>query len=538
MNYDNKSKDELIAELILLQQKYNSLNELTLKETTEKYRLFADNVNDMISQHAPDGTYLYLSPSCRNILGYDPEELIGVNPYTLFHPDDIAAIVKSHETLIKTPDNYMVTYRIKRKDGQYTWVETNNKTIRNASNDSILQIICISRDINERKRVETELIKAKERAEESDRLKTAFLQNMSHEIRTPMNAIMGFSDILKDYYNDKPKLEKFTEIISQRCNDLLDIINDILDIAKIESGQLSVNCEDCNLKLLFAELSLFFSEYQKRIGKQHIKFSLQALINPEENVIVTDKTKLKQIFINLISNAFKFTIEGSINFGCKFDEQHNLIFFVSDTGIGIPSDKQEVIFDRFIQLNVLSTQTMNGTGLGLSIVKGLVKILGGEISVKSELFKGSTFSFSIPFQTKHLFINEVCEPDKTEVLMFSEQVLLIVEDDKYNAAYLNEILTGKGLKIIMATTGLHAVTLAISQHIDLILMDICLPDINGYEATRQIRLQKSNLKIIAQTAYASETEKQKALDAGCSDYISKPLRHDLLLSMIYKHLGK
>lgn len=243
-----------------------------------------------------------------------------------------------------------------------------------------------------------ELLKAKEKAEESDRLKTAFLQNMSHEIRTPMNAIMGFSELLVKHYNNKPKLEKYSEIINRRCYDLLDIINDILDIAKIESGQLTAIQEECNLNVLFDELKAFFSEYQKRIGKQHIKFNLEAFSETSETIVVTDRVKLKQIFINLISNAFKFTENGTIEGGFTVDENRNLLFFVTDTGIGIPCDKQQLIFERFAQVEHDSSRIYGGTGLGLSIVKGLVNILGGEIFLESETGKGSKFSFTIPYK--------------------------------------------------------------------------------------------------------------------------------------------
>lgn len=258
-------------------------------------------------------------------------------------------------------------------------------------------------NITDRKHAEIELLKAKEKAEETDRLKTAFLQNMSHEIRTPMNAIMGFSSILVDHADDKNQLKYFTDIINERCRDLLDIINDILDISKIESGQLPVNFQESNLNDLFAELNSFFTEHQKRIGKQQIEFSLQAFDGQSEKVILTDKVKLKQILINLISNAFKFTDTGKIECGCKFDENHNLLFYVSDTGIGIPSDKQELIFERFFQLKQGSEKFIGGTGLGLSIVKGLVTLLGGEIFLESQTGKGSIFSFIIPYKDSSRF---------------------------------------------------------------------------------------------------------------------------------------
>lgn len=257
-------------------------------------------------------------------------------------------------------------------------------------------ILWSSRNITELKKTEIELIKAKEKAEESDRLKTAFLQNMSHEIRTPMNAIMGFSSLLVNNFNNKEKLHNFSKIIEQRCNDLLDIINDILDISKIESGQNNVNIEECDLNRLFTELSLFFGDYQKRTNKQHIQ--LKMLQTSDENIarIKTDKLKLKQILINLISNAFKFTESGWVE--CGFSRENDkVLFYVSDTGIGIPKDKYSCVFERFVQLKQLSARNIGGTGLGLSIVKGLVELLGGNVWLESECNKGTTFFFTINY---------------------------------------------------------------------------------------------------------------------------------------------
>jgi signal transduction histidine kinase len=269
-----------------------------------------------------------------------------------------------------------------------------NGAAANNTDQYLLTII----DISQRKLAEKNLI-AKEKAEESDRLKTAFLENMSHEIRTPMNAIMGFSQLIPENFNDKNKLKQYSDIINQRCDDLMLIINDILNISKIESGQMTVNLEVCNLNILFDELTIFFSELQNRMGKQNIEFSLKRHCDPSLNVIETDKTKLKQIFINLLTNAFKFTYEGRIEGGCRYDNNRNLSFYVSDTGIGIPPDKYSAIFERFTQLNEVQDKTLRGTGLGLSIVKGFIDLLGGEIWVESEPGKGSTFSFIFPFKT-------------------------------------------------------------------------------------------------------------------------------------------
>jgi CheY-like chemotaxis protein len=352
-----------------------------------------------------------------------------------------------------------------------------------------------------------------------------------------MNAIMGFSNLLLQNANNKTKLKTFTDIINLRCNDLLDIINDILDISKIESGQLPVNLEEADLNELFLELTLFFREYQKRSEKQHIKFKLQAFSSPADNIILTDKVKLKQIFINLISNAFKFTDEGKIEGGCRFDENHNLQFYVTDTGIGIPLNKQQFVFERFTQLHQGVKKNIGGTGLGLPIVKALVKLLGGNLFLDSEAGRGSTFYFTIPYESLQSLHRETLIDEESNDFYFDNKTILVVEDDPYNAEYIKEVLSDVGLNILLSENGKDAVEKSLSQAVDLVLMDIRLPDISGYEASVLIKKHKPQLKIIAQTAYASHDERLKAFDAGCIDYLSKPTKQELLLSMLNKHLS-
>jgi signal transduction histidine kinase len=304
---------------------------------------------------------------------------------------------------------WMLINSVKRKRAELlVWkknieIQRQNKEIE-AQNEEYLQLNEELLQSNE------ELNKAKERAEESDRLKTAFLQNMNHEIRTPMNAIMGFSELLAANFENKQKLEKFSAIISQRCSDLLIIVDDILDISRIESGLLPLCIEYFNVEELLNELSVFFEEYQKRIGKEHIAFCLKYTGDPAHSIIATDKEKLKKVLINLISNAFKYTETGSIDVGCRFDENHKLTFSVSDTGIGIPADKQKLIFERFSQLNPGANKVVSGTGLGLAIVTGLLKLIDGEIVLTSEPGKGSTFTFSFQPQSKTFRTNNSILP--------------------------------------------------------------------------------------------------------------------------------
>ena len=247
-----------------------------------------------------------------------------------------------------------------------------------------------------------ELIRLKQKAEENDRLKTAFLQNMSHEIRTPMNAIMGFCDLLPEYLEDKEKLENFTGIINQRCRDLVIIIDDVLDIAKIESGQLPVKYEECNPEVLFQDLYEMFISQQKRLGKEHITLDYKLECDKCQHTFITDVVKLRQILINLIGNSLKFTDEGYIRFGCRQESPDLLTFYIEDTGPGIPPDKQNIVFERFVQISPHPNRLYGGTGLGLSIVRGLVDLLGGKIELKSVPELGTTFLIKIPYHPANL----------------------------------------------------------------------------------------------------------------------------------------
>ncbi len=340
-----------------------------------------------------DGKIIEVNEAFTKFSGYTRKEVIGRSTVEL----DLWVNSEDRNQIITTLQSgkSVVTREIclKAKNGAIFTVLFSANIIQVEKKDCIISSV---EDITNRKEMENELIKAKEQAQNSNQLKTAFLQNMSHEIRSPMNAIMGFSNLINDEVSDNPKLEKYSSIINQCCINLLDIINDILDISKIESGQLKVNIEECDLKVLFDDLSLYFTEYQDRIKKQDISLNLILSEKNAGHFIYTDKVKLKQIFINLISNAFKFTVEGKIECGCKLNKDNKLFFYVSDTGIGIPLNQQAKIFERFVQLNQINSNTAGGAGLGLSIVKGLLDLLGGELFLESEPNKGSTFSFTIP----------------------------------------------------------------------------------------------------------------------------------------------
>jgi len=451
---------------------------------------------------------------------------------TIFEPH-IADLVEKADMDILSSKKEQINIQYNCKlNGKDIWLHDYKFYLKQPDGNSAIG--GISYDITKIKETELDLIKSKEKAEESDRLKTAFLQNMSHEIRTPMNAIIGFSSLMPSNFDNREKLENFSKIIELRCNDLLDIINDILDISKIESGLSTINFENCNINELFDELGLFFQDYKVRINKQNIRIFFEPEYEDSFIIIKTDKVKLKQIIINLISNALKFTEKGSITSGYK-QEGNKLKFYISDTGIGIPNDKHDFIFERFSQLKHPSMQNIGGTGLGLPIVKGLVQLLGGNVWLESESNNGSTFYFTIDkikADSTNVKNNTLVSKHKK----ISDRTILIVEDDLYNAEYLKEVVGKITANIITAVDGMSAVKIVKEQKIDLVLMDIRLPDITGYEAARSILQDQPNIKIIAQTAYASNVEHQKAIEAGCVDYISKPTKQEQLLKMVNKYL--
>jgi PAS domain S-box-containing protein len=426
-------------------------------------------------------------------------------------------------------------YRIVRpSDGEVRWVYGFGELTIDADG-TVTEMIGTIQDITERKQIEQELIHAKEKAEESDRLKTAFLHNMSHEIRTPLNAIMGFSSLLPNHFQDPNRLSYLTDCIIQRGEDLLEIIDDVLDIARIESGQFALHMEAFSLSDLSREIRETVDGYRRRNKKEDIPLNLEGLCLDGVSKITTDRGKLRQVLLNLINNAFKFTDTGEIACGCEWRSPGELMFYVRDTGIGIPKEKHAEIFQRFVQVATDRTRFYAGTGLGLSIVKGILDLLGGKIWVNSEPGVGSTFYVTLPV--------EVSVPEVAPALTSSGKAffgekdllnlsLLVVEDDPYNMEYITEILTELDCEKHFVTTGAEALQVATTHPVDVILMDIRLPDIMGYEVIRQIKAQRNDVYIIAQTAFASASDREKAFAAGCDDFISKPYRLESLLEKI------
>ncbi len=385
---------------------------------------------------------------------------------------------------------------------------------------------------------------AKEKAEESDRLKSAFLANMSHEIRTPMNGILGFAELLKEPKLNGGEQQEYISIIQKSGTRLLNIINDIVDISKIEAGQVEVNMEESNINDQVEYIYTFFLPEFERKGLKH---SFKNALSSDGSTIKTDREKVYAILTNLVKNAIKYTNDGSIEFGYNLVGTQNvasLQFYVKDTGIGIPKDRQKAIFERFIQADISDKMALQGAGLGLSISKAYVEMLGGKIWVESEPGKGTIFYFTIPYNAEkktESIISRIVSTDGAERKINPEGSglkVLIAEDDKTSDLLLTKALKKYCHEVLHAENGVETIReFRRNPDIDLVLMDIKMPELNGYEVTRQIREFNRDVIIIAQTAYGLVGDREKAIEAGCNDYITKPILVYELLALLQKHLN-
>ena len=379
------------------------------------------------------------------------------------------------------------------------------------------------------------LIKAKIKAEEGDLLKASFLANLSHEIRTPMNAINGFTELILNTDIDKKERIEYLHVIQNNGKNLVSIIDDLIEMSKIDSNQVSPNFSEINLESCIVEL---YKTIKITIPKKKsIKFKLIKSSVPAEHNIITDEIKLKQVIINLLTNAIKYTDEGFVKFKYEIDEQQGLIYFtIQDSGSGIEEDHQQHVFDRFKRVENDKSIQVGGLGLGLSISKAYIEVLGGTISFESKMGEGSTFYFSIPLQyvkSEPIIVKPIKEK---EGMKSANKTILIAEDDNINFLLFQKMMKDKDFKIIRAKNGQEAVDICISNsNIDLVLMDIKMPVLNGFEAVEQIKPIRPELPIIAQTAYSSSEDRIKIEKAGFDDYITKPLSRERLFELIDKY---
>jgi len=448
--------------------------------------------------------------------------------FILFMFRHIKKTFQSNEFIEKGCFNY--EYRIIQPNNQVRWINSKTFPILDDSG-KIIKRAGIAQDITERYESMQELVKAMEKAEKSDRLKSAFLANMSHEIRTPMNGILGFAELLKETDLTGEKQQEYIKIIEKSGLRMLNIINNIVDISKIESGLMKVNSRESNIN---EQMEFVFTFFKPEIESKGLQLLFKKTLSAKEATITTDREKIYAILTNLVKNAIKYTKEGTISYGCD-KKGDNLVFFVKDTGIGIPVDRQEAVFERFIQADISDRHALQGAGLGLAISKAYAELLGGRIWLESEEGKGSTFYFAIPYATvpeEESTNSEVVAEGETKNHIQTLKIL-IAEDDEISDMLITIDIKNFGKEILKARNGFEAVEVCRNNpDTDLILMDIQMPVMNGHEATRQIRQFNNEVIIIAQTAYFSEVDKNKALECGCTDFVSKPINQSVLIGKI------
>jgi PAS domain S-box-containing protein len=529
-------------------------NEIRLQQSEEKYKLIAENTLDGILTIDSNHKVSFISPSYIKQVGYTEEEILNTGEEDIakrIHPDDVYVLSEVMNAINEKKLYLTYTYRIKHKLGYYIWREDSAK-FNYDENNNYLGCYVICRNITERKERELliehisqelrkknielneqniELLKAKSKAEESEKLKSLFLANMSHEIRTPMNGIIGFTSLLKNHNLNSDDRNSYISIIEKSGERLLNIINDIINISKIEAGYTEINLSPTNLN---EQLKYIYNLFKLEAEEKNIKLIINEHTNT--NVIDTDSEKLYAILTNITKNAIKFTNNGIIEIGYKLKKESNknyIEFFVKDTGIGIKKEYITLIFERFRQVSESKTRNYEGSGLGLTITKAYVELLGGKIWLESEEGKGTTFYFTIPINNKE----EILFTKKTnEIKKMKNLKILIVEDDYTSRLLLKEYISIFSKETLEAKNGDIAVKICENNlDIDLVLMDIQMPVLSGIEATEEIRKFNKDVIIIAQSAYVLQGDKEKFIISGCNDYISKPINKNELDKLINKY---
>lgn len=564
--YDS-NKNLVALEGILIDITERKLALESLKRSEELFRMLVEN--------AFDGIYLmrnqkfeYVNQRFADIVGYSANELCSNHFHlnTLFCSNSWALVEKNLgliENNNEVPTHFdlqVVTQKGVSKD-----VEVSIAVLSSGKEKMLLGVV---RDIDDKKqsqqlirdseeklkkqneqylrlnqelietnervvKINADLLEAKRKAEEHDKLKSAFLANMSHEIRTPMNGIIGFSQLLVNKELSNEERDEYLDIIQKSGHQLLAIINDLLDISKIEANQITLNPKKVDINELINEQYMLFSS-----KAQNCSLALEYYIDsPDAKLLVeVDDTRLRQVFSHIIGNAFKFTKQGVISFG--YHLRNSMIeFYVQDSGVGIPEGMQHKIFDRFRQVETDLSRQAGGTGLGLSISKALVNKMGGNIWVESIPSQGSTFYFTIPYKKADISSSDSATPELAGEKPMSNYNIIIADDNEVNYLYLKQLLKKTDANFLWAVNGKEVVDLVKSKgNIHLILMDIKMPVMDGYQATRLVKKINPDIRIIAQTAYAMPGDMEDALEAGCDDYISKPINRERLREIISKFL--
>ncbi len=478
----------------------------------------------------PEKDIFWLSSLARDILGIKDESNVTAEVFRmLVIPEDRPDYEKTMNEFHPGCKPAEMEFKIARSEGDGREFRIISMLVAyldviDQQGNAIQMLAGSLRDITRQEKGRKDLIKAKEKAEESERYKTILLNNISHEIRTPMNSIIGFSELLNIGNLPFEKRGEYVRIIRNQGIYLLKMMDDVVELTKMESGKITIRKSPCNIDLLLNEILVVFNQYKATLNKEHLEIRVNY---PTQRgmVIYTDPGRLQQLISNLINNSIKYTEKGYIEIGYKPGGEQKIEFYVKDTGIGLSRDLQKRIFGRVAEEDTPAGKT-EASGLGLTIAKNLIRLMGGKIWVESELGQGSTFFFTVPFEEVPDTFHQMAPEEEFVIPSYTwkDKVILIVEDDEVNFKFLEAVLQDTAVTILHARNGIQAVELCKSiSKIDLVLMDIKMPEMDGFQATRLIREFNRKMPIIAQTAFVLENELNKCLDAGCNDQITKPI---------------
>jgi len=526
----------LLLGTLMFRQFQNWQNRRAADKLLESERRFSELLKNTFLYSAivdMEGKIVFCNRSLLEVSEYTFEELTEKNLFDIFVPLEsqeqlgllFSKALSGDESALNFEADFLT------KSGKILLVSF-NCTLLKDEDGKISGVAGIGENITKRRQTEAELLKSKIKAEESDKLKSIFLANMSHEIRTPMNSIMGFSGLLGEEDLTEESRNQYIDIIKSSSNRLLQLINDIIDLSKLEAKQLAVNLSECNLSVLLLNSVESFRKSELLLKKPEIKLRLNLPEEIDKVRFLSDGVRVQQVLDNLLTNAIKYTKKGRIDVGCEIDgsKENELIkIYVKDTGIGISPEMQEIVFERFRQVE--EGRYHEGAGLGLSISKGIVELLGGKIWFTSEINKGSTFYFAIPY----IISNKNTETVPKSCIYLPDikgKKVLIAEDDYNSFRFLELFLSKQDAVLSHAENGKILLSMIEASLPDLILLDINMPVMNGFEVLGEMKRRGLNTKVIAQTAYAMPDEKERCLSSGCNGYISKPIKKEELFRVI------
>jgi signal transduction histidine kinase/CheY-like chemotaxis protein len=550
MALGNRKKEitELKQKLEACEAEIRMLKKQTMHESRDDSRYYTLPVLSRVMElncigfwiRSADNSVFWLSSTAKEILGISGEKITWDSFKNIILPEDRSLFEKTVSDISLAGKSTGLELKIARTDGdtrEFRLIDMQltgfSETAGAAAADMVIGSVT---DISRQDKLKRDLIRARDKAEDAEKLKNMLLANISHEIRTPMNSIIGFSELMSIGNLPYDKRHEYVKTIKNQGIHILRMIDDLIELTRIETGKITIRKSPCNIDLLLHELLVIFNRYKKSRNKD-----LDIRINypPKRGLVFfTDAGRLQQLMTNLIHNAIKFTEKGWIEIGYKPVNEEKIEFYVKDTGIGLSKEFQKNIFSPFAEDESQGLKPER-SGLGLTISKNLIRLLGGKIWVESEPGQGSTFYFTIPHEEVPESYHILAPEEESEIPSYTwkDKVILIVEDDEVNFRFLEAVLQDTGVQILHASNGTQAVELCRSiSKIDLVLMDLKMPEMDGFDATREIRTFNRKIPIIAQTAFVQENELQKCREAGCDDHITKPFEIKEFFEKIDKYL--